>query len=481
MLSLRLLLLLLLAWPPASQAELPEAVAGKLRAAGIPDDALGVLVLRLADGAPLLSQGAERSMQPGSTMKLLTTQVAMDRLGPTYRGRSELRSSGPIMGNVLKGDLVLRGGADSDLTWEAFQGMLQTLRNRGVELIDGDLLLDRTYFNPPRPDVGAGPFDEAPEFEYNLIPDAILLNSNLLRFELQSDQSQVRVSMMPPLDRVSVSTDMLVSEQDCADWDKDWLPPEYVRDADGWIRVLLHGKFPRNCARTTAINVLDRVDFADRLFRILWTRMGGKFTGSTREAAAPPDARLLVDHQSRPWPVVMRDINKSSDNALSRLIYLVMGARSATDLDKGSPTAALSDRVARGWLKQRGIDDIGLVLENGSGLSRIERISPAQLAAVLSHASRTTFAPEFVASLPIAGVDGTMRLRLLDSPAAGHARLKTGTLNGVHGIAGYLPDAAGRMHVMVAFLNHPLASNALGRSVLDALADWVARSGAESR
>lgn len=471
--------LVLAAWLPAAQAQLPAAVAARLQAANIPDDAIGAVVLRLPDGAPLLTHGAERSLQPGSTMKLLTTLVALDRLGPTYRGRTELRSNGKIENAVLEGDLVVRGGGDTDLGWEAFQEMLQTLRHRGIETIRGDLLLDRRMFRPQRPDLGVAPFDEAPEFDYNLIPDALLLNGNLLRFELESDEHQIKLNMSPPLERVSVATDMTLVEQDCKDWDKDWLPPEYSRGADGSIRILLHGKYPKNCAKSPLINVLDRVDFADRLFRMLWTRLGGKFLGTTRDAAMPADTRLLAEHRSRPLPVVVRDINKLSNNALARMVYLVLGTAGDVDADAGIDTAVRSEQAVRAWLKQQAIDDRGLVLENGSGLSRLERMRPAQLAAILLSASRHTLAPEFLSSLPIAGVDGTMRLRLIDSPAAGRARIKTGTLHGVFAVAGYVPDAANRMCIVVALLNHEPTGNAVGRAILDALIDWVARSGAE--
>ncbi|MCX7172915.1 MAG: D-alanyl-D-alanine carboxypeptidase/D-alanyl-D-alanine-endopeptidase [Proteobacteria bacterium] len=471
--------LFLIAWLPATQAQLPEPVTGMLRAANIPEDAMGVVVLRLPDGVPLLTHGAERSMQPGSTMKLLTTLVALDRLGPTYRGRAELRTNGKVENNVLEGDLVLRGGGDTDLGWEAFQGMLQSLRNQGIETIRGNLLLDRRLFNPPRPDLGAAPFDEAPEFDYNLIPDALLLNGNLLRFELASDEHRLTVNMTPTLDRVTVGTDMTLVELDCKDWDKDWLPPEYIKADDGAIRVLLHGKYPKNCTKSPSINVLDRVDFADRLFRMLWTRLGGKFLGNTRDAAMPADTRLLAEHQSRPLPVVVRDINKQSDNALARMIYLTLGTASGGASDSSVATTQLSEQVVRAWLKEHGIDDQGLVLENGSGLSRLERIRPAQLAAVLLNASRNTLAPEYLSSLPIAGVDGTMRLRLLDSPAAGRARIKTGTLKGVFGVAGYVPDASNRPCIVVALLNHEPTGNAVGRAILDTLIDSVARSGAE--
>jgi len=473
--------LFLVTWLPATLAQLPEPVSSLLRAANIPEESIGVAVWRLPDGAPLLAHGAERSLQPGSTMKLVTTLVALDTLGPTYRGRTELRTTGKVENKVLEGDLVMRGGGDADLSWEAFQGMLLNLRNHGIEVIRGDLLLDRQMFRPSRPDLGAAPFDDAPEFDYNVIPDALSLNGNLLRFELESDDHQLKVSMTPPLDRVSVASDMTLNRQDCKDWDQDWLPPEYFKDADGSIRIMLHGKFPLNCTKSPSLNVLDRVDFADRLFRTLWKQLGGQFLGRTRDAATPPGARLLTEHRSRPYSVVLRDINKNSDNALARLTYLTLGALSgppAVDVDGDVDTVILAERAVRSWLKVHDIDGQGLVLENGSGLSRLERIRPVQLAAILLNASRSALAPEYLSSLPIAAVDGTMRLRLRDSPAAGRARVKTGTLTGVIAVAGFVPDASNRLNIVVALLNHELASNAIGRPILDALIDWVAHSGA---
>jgi D-alanyl-D-alanine carboxypeptidase/D-alanyl-D-alanine-endopeptidase (penicillin-binding protein 4) len=192
---------------------------------------------------------------------------------------------------------------------------------------------------------------------------------------------------------------------------------------------------------------------------------------------------LLAEHVSRALPEVLRDINKASDNTLARLLYLSLGSLS-TDAMLGSRpiilaapenTAARADLAVRQWLQRHNIDAAGLVLENGSGLSRLERISPAQMAAVLQAASSSPWAPEFLASLPIVGLDGTMRNRLSASPAAYRARIKTGTLKNVTAIAGYVQDADGRPCVVVAMINHDLANQG-GRAALDALIDWVAIS-----
>ena len=478
-----LLLSFLAACSGAAHAELPEPVARLLRAANIPDEAVGAVVLR--GNATVLTHGAERSMQPASTMKLVTTLVGLEQLGPIFRGRTELRSGADLVDGVLKGDLVLRGGADADFDADTLEHMLQTLRNQGVRKIRGDLILDRQLFQPARPDLGASAFDRTPEFRYNVVPDALLLNTNLLRIDLDAGERQLKLLMTPPLEGVSVSADMKLVDANCAQWEGGWRTPDYVRGADGKLNVVLHGSFPKNCIQSTNINVLDRQDYADRLFRATWRRLGGVFGGAVREAATPAGTRLLADHVARALPEVLRDINKNSDNTKARLLYLSLGSLEADAYfgsrplapDAGAADTALRARqTVRDWFQRHGIDERDLVLENGSGLSRSERIRPAQMAAVLQAGSRSAWAPEFLSSLPIAALDGTMRRRLGGSPAAARARIKTGGLDNVVAIAGYVPDANNQQCIVVAFINHELVGHGAGRAALDALIDWVASS-----
>jgi D-alanyl-D-alanine carboxypeptidase/D-alanyl-D-alanine-endopeptidase (penicillin-binding protein 4) len=483
-----LLPILLAAWLPA-HAQLPAAVASALRSATIPEEALSVVVLR--DQQTVLSHLADRPVHPASTMKLVTTLVSLDTLGPVFRGRTELRSSGTVQGDTLKGDLVLRGGADADFTTEALTGMLRSLRYQGIRRIDGRVVMDRQLFNPARPDIGAPPFDDAPEAYYNVIPDALLVNKNMLQLDLRSTGSSLKVSSLPEMDGVSVGADMRLVTADCANWDDGGQEPEVQRQPKGRIKVVLHGTFPKNCVASQSINVLDRQDYLDRLLRTTWKGLGGSIEGSTVDGATPPDTRLLAAHVARALPEIVRDTNKPSDNLLARTLFLSLGALEADPVlgsrpqagagdgtggsGSGGTTLARSEAVVRAWMRARGIDDTGLVLENGSGLSRIERITPVQLAGVLLAGQRSNWAPEFQASMPIVAIDGTMRRRLHDSPAAGRARMKTGTLKGVVAIAGYVTDANGRQCVVVAMINSDRVDNGRGRMVLDTLVDWVAR------
>jgi D-alanyl-D-alanine carboxypeptidase/D-alanyl-D-alanine-endopeptidase (penicillin-binding protein 4) len=480
----RLAPVLLLACLPVAHAQLPEPVSQAMLANGIGPEGLGAIVIR--GKQVVLAHGEQRAMHPGSTMKLLTTMAALDRLGPIFRARTELRATAEVVSGTLQGDLFVRGGADGDLSLDAMRDMLQTLRNIGIKKIEGNVVLDRELFRPARSDLGLPPFDEAPEFPYNVIPDALLINTNLVQVELRANSSRLQAVMLPEMEHISIASSLRLIDASCSKWEDGWKIPLVERSASGRIKVQLNGTFPRNCSKIIWLNVLDRNDFAERFIRTSWHKLGGKWTGEAATGATPPEARLLAEHVGRALPETLRDINKLSNNLLARSLFLSMGSLE-TDVELGSrplpftgeDTRLRAENTVRQWLRSYGVDDTGLVLENGSGLSRIERSSAAQMAAVLQIGLGSTWAPEYMASLPIVGLDGTMRNRLRDGPATSRARLKTGTLSGITAIAGYVPDANNQMCIVVGFINHPLAGNGRGRAVLDALVNWVARSGTE--
>jgi len=490
----------------SAHAALPEPIARLAAERGIPEGAIGALVLR--GDQVLVSNEASRTFTPASTMKLFTTMAGLELLGPQFRGRTELRTTGNVVDGVLHGDLVLRGGADGDFTADAFTHMLEKLRTKGIRRIEGNLVLDRQLWQPARADAGAPPFDESPEAYYNLIPDALLLNMNLQTLDISSDAKSVKASVLPELDNVRVRSELVLVDRDCAKWEDGWKIPEYVRNGSQ-LTVVLKGTFPRNCTRTNVVNVMDRTDYAERLFRSTWERLGGHFNGQAVEASAEQSrtfnsgaSTLLAEHVSRSLPEMVRDTNKLSDNGLARTIFLslgslqadpVLGSRPLPELADEAPTQphccateapppmttqTRAEMAIRTWLVGQGIDDIGMVFENGSGLSRIERFSPEQMAGLLKAAQKSLWAPEFLTSLPIAAIDGTMKRRLKESPAAMRARVKTGTLKNVVAIAGYVPDASGQQCIVVVMVNHDRAGNGNGRALVDGVIDWVSRSGA---
>ena len=462
--------------PTKAPDVLPEPVAALLQKANIPADAMAVWVFPvIGHSAPLLKHQVDRAMQPASTMKLVTTIVALDRLGRIHRGKTELRSAAKIDNGVLQGDLIIKGLADADLDLDAFANLLKTLRKKGINHIAGDVIVDRSLFQPSRLDIGVPPFDEASEFQYNVIPDALLLNFNLLSLELDSTSGALIAAIATPFENVVVRTDnMTIIAGACNKWEDTWkLPTVRKNTSTGVIEIALQGAFPANCTTSAQLNLLDKADYIDRHFRSVWKGLGGTLSGTFKEAEDALNMGVLAAHNSRVLPEVTRDINKKSDNALARQAYLLLGT--LAEGNQTGTTLARADATVRAWHARHGINSDGLVIENGSGLSRLERISPQQLGGMLEAAWRSDYAPEFMSSLPIVALDGTMRNRLKQSVASGRARLKTGTLRNVVALAGYVYDANNTPHVVVAMINH--ANTPFGGTrILDALIDWVAQS-----
>lgn len=463
-------LALAIAAPAAADDALPPAVLAALQRAGAGPAALAAVALPLQHAAPPWQHRAQVPLPPASTMKLVTSIVALDVLGPNHRGYTELRSAAPLAAGVLQGDLVIKGGADPELTPSALWALLTELRAAGVQQIAGDLIVDRTLFNPPRMDIGAPPFDEAPEFAYNVIPDALNLASALLPLELRSDASRVQAAAVPALPALAIDASAMTinAARPCADWDDDW-KPAVVTQAGATLQVKLHGAYPPNCTQRTRLQLIDRLELESRLFAAIWQQVGGSWSGRAREGTAPAGTRVLAARQGRPWGEVLRPLNKTSDNITTRMLYLSLAPAGSGD------TRAAADAAVRGWLTRHGIDHAGLVIDNGSGLSRSERIAPLTLASMLRAAWSGPHAADLMMSLPTVGVDGTMRNRLKQSPAAGRARLKTGTLRDVTALAGYVNDAQGRPWAVAMMVHHAQAARA--RPALDALVDHITRVG----
>jgi D-alanyl-D-alanine carboxypeptidase/D-alanyl-D-alanine-endopeptidase (penicillin-binding protein 4) len=316
------------------------------------------------------------------------------------------------------------------------------------------------------------------------VPDALGLAGSLLTLELDASGEPVTERAVPALPGLSVDASALRRiDGRCANWSAHWQGARREARPDGGTQLVLAGALPAGCTVRARLQLLDRAELTERLLRWAWTSLGGRWSGRTREPAeaaeVPPAPRLLARRQTRPWGEMLRHLNKQSDNEWTRLLYLELGAMAeAQDAPArvGATTAEAAEAAVRRWFVQQGIATEGLVLDNGSGLSRRERITPQALAELVRVMGQGPHAADFLMSLPTVGVDGTMRLRLREGPASGRARLKTGTLRDVAALAGVAYDDEGRPWAVAMMVNHPTRA-ARGRAVMDAWVDHVARHG----
>lgn len=444
--------------------DLPAPVASALRQAGIPASQVGVVVWEAGAAQPVLAFGDEHSFNPASTMKLMTSYAALELLGPAYTWKTEAWVDGALADGVLDGNLYLKGYGDPKLTLERFWLLLRELRSRGVHEIRGDLVLDQSFFVPADDDPAR--FDGQPRRAYNALPAALVVNFNTTLLRLTAEPNGVAAYADPLPHGVRLINNLLLDNAPCGEWrermDMEWLPD------NGASRLVLNGAFAAACGeKSTAINLGEASASVAGAFRALWQESGGRFSGTWRAGEVPAHARRLVLFESPPLVEVVRDLNKFSNNIMARSLFLSLGA-----VVGGAPgSLPKSASVVRDWLTRKGLQFPELVLENGSGLSRIERIRPRSMALLLLAAHNSPMFGELESALPIVAVDGTMKSRGKGSAVAGHAHIKTGTLEGVKTMAGYVFDQAGRRFVVVFFINHPKAAG--GGAAQDALLEWV--------
>jgi D-alanyl-D-alanine carboxypeptidase/D-alanyl-D-alanine-endopeptidase (penicillin-binding protein 4) len=460
---LSLLLPLITAAQPAST--LPEPVARALAQAGIPESAIGVYVHEIGAAEPVLAIGADRALNPASSMKLMTTYAGLEMLGPAYTWNTDILTDGTIAQDVLTGNLYLKGSGDPKLTLENFWLLLRGLRARGVRDIRGDLVLDRRLFTEESYDPAV--FDDQPTRPYNTGPSALLVNFKAvtLLFIPDAVTRTVRITTEPPLPQVQVINNLKLADGSCGDWISK-LRLDSQGNADS-ARLTFNGSYALDCGEgLRSFSVLGHRQYVGALFALLWRDLGGTFSGQVRDGATPEQARRLTTAKSPSMSEVIRDINKYSNNVMARQLFLTLGINNTTPASTGSAAASVKQ-----WLSLKGLAAPELVLENGSGLSRIERISARNLGTVLLNAYASPVMPELMASLPVAAVDGTLRKRMKSAEVAGQAHVKTGTLTGVRSIAGYVLNAQGNRTVVVFMVNHANAFNA--QAAQDAMLGWV--------
>ncbi|HXZ96095.1 MAG TPA: D-alanyl-D-alanine carboxypeptidase/D-alanyl-D-alanine-endopeptidase [Burkholderiales bacterium] len=454
---------------PAAAERLPVSLSRSLKSAGLDEAHVGIYVQQVNVKTPLLAYGADSPFNPASTMKLLTTYAALELLGPAFTWRTEFYALGTIEGGLLNGDLIIKGYGNPKLTLENFWLMLRELRQRGVREIRGNLVLDRGYFFTAS-NTDPGQFDNEPYRPYNVSPDALLLNFNSIRllFIPDSQNGTIRVVVDPLSEDIEIVNDMRLVDAPCGDWS-----PKLVTDIQITAKsalITLNGAYPTGCGEQTwYVALFEHSKFVYEVFKELWGELGGKLNGDVRELETPAQARFLFSGESVALGEVVRDINKWSNNVMARQLFLTIGAEAL----QAPATAEQSAQAIKQFLAKKGLVFPELVLENGAGLSRSERISAKHLGMLLSKAYQSPVMPELVASLPLIAVDGTMKKRLYYEDVAGMGHIKTGSLEGVRAIAGYLLDHKGRMMVVVCLINSPRAADA--EQFEDALLQWVYR------
>ncbi|MCG6861327.1 MAG: D-alanyl-D-alanine carboxypeptidase/D-alanyl-D-alanine-endopeptidase [Chromatiaceae bacterium] len=447
---------------------LPAPVAKQLRKHKIAPDDASFYVHKLSEAAPRIAFNADTPRNPASTIKLLTTTAGLGILGPTYSWKTVAYAEGTIAQGRLEGNLIIKGYGDPNLTPEALWRLLWGIRERGVETIVGDLILDNSYFEPLQ--AGRGDFDGNPNSAYNALPSALSVNLQTTRIHLTKDDpnGDVRVFTDPPLANLSVDNRLRLVNAPCKR--KYHKPTVSLVEEDSRATLRLTGTFATDCGESTYEQLLlEPTQHIAGAIVALWRTIGGRIEGAVREGTLPAGSQKIYALSSPSLEEVIRLINKRSNNLMARTLFLTLGAerlRAPGSLPK-------SRRAVIDWLDERGLTFPELVLDNGSGLSRETRISARSMGRLLGYVYAGPNMSELLSSLAIAGVDGTMRKRFRKSSLKGRAHIKTGTIRGGTGIAGFVLDRLGERWIVVSLINNKRLQTWRGKDVENTLLRWV--------
>jgi D-alanyl-D-alanine carboxypeptidase/D-alanyl-D-alanine-endopeptidase (penicillin-binding protein 4) len=446
------------ALPLGSIAAVPAGITQAIAAQRLPSSAVSFVILDADSGHVVMSQNADTPRSPASTIKTVTTFAALDILGPTYLWQTRAWTH--------EGDLFLQGGGDPYMTMERWWSFVHGLRTAGLKSIRGDIVIDDTAFSLSKEDPGA--FDGRPNRSYNVLPAALMVNFQSIDFKLlaDADSRQVQVIADPNPVNLDVENHIRFAPGRCTG---SAGRVDFQVASAQWDRVVFSGALSPHCAaRSFARVLLTPAAYAFGTFVELWRESGGEFTGKLRLEPTPADAKPIFSFDSLSLGEIVRLTNKHSSNLMARHLLLTLGKErygEPATVEKG--VAAIAD-----WGHERGFDLAGMEIDNGSGLSRSTHISVLQMAAILNAAYHSRFAPEYLASFPLAGMDGTLRARMKSSPA-GSVRLKTGHLDSVSGVAGYVTNAAGKTYILVSLVNHVRADFGAAEPVHAALVAWI--------
>ncbi|MGC8863818.1 MAG: D-alanyl-D-alanine carboxypeptidase/D-alanyl-D-alanine endopeptidase [Armatimonadota bacterium] len=448
------ILSLLLAWLSAAlHAQVPsDKIDEILNDPNLSHGLQAIVIRSLKTGRTLYERNADKAMIPASNMKLLVSATALDRLGPDFTFQTALRATGPVnKRGVLEGDVVLVGGGDPVLETGDLTNFAKQLKAKGVRKITGSVIGDDSMFDDER--LGwAWTWADLPYY-YSSEVSALNLNRNAVAvwvYPGKQPGAPAVVTCDPPTSYVEIENSAITGEPGSEK--TIWVNRRLGRNV---IRV--GGSIPAGTKVTHAeqmITVCEPALYAAHILRDELCKQGIVVLGGVRPGKSPPGACLLCSHTSPPLSKILALLNKPSDNLIAEVLLKTLGA-----VLKGKGTWAAGAEVEKEFLAQIGLDLTGINIADGSGLSRMNYVTARNIVDLLTQMSQHKHAQVFIESLPVAGVDGTLRSRMKGTAAEGNVRAKTGYLSKVSTLSGYLTTRSGERLVFSILMNHHLCSN----------------------
>lgn len=438
-------------------ATVPFEVEQLLFKHNVPSQELSLYIQEFNQAEPLVALNIDTPRNPASVAKLLTTGAGLSAFGSDFRWQTQFFIDAPVQNGVLNGNLYVKGGGDPFLVEERLQQALRDLQGRGLQQINGNLVLDDSLFNLSASEKNPYAFDGEGQAEYNAIPHPLMVNFRLVDLIVSGKSASFR----PNVRGWKINNQLQLTKAKCR-MGNIAVSAKLDRQADGSAVVNVVGRLPKACPPQSLKMVFgDGNEVFGAWFQDMWQQMGGVMTGKALSGRVPQNAKLFYAHQSVPLSQAIASMNQHSNNVMTRQLFLTLSPQKPATL-KGGQQGALQA------LQKVGVQTQGIVLENGSGLSRIERVSVRQLMQLLKGLAQN---PDFVQSMAVSGESGTLKNRFKHQPLHGKIYGKTGTIKNVRAFAGYVQSASGRWF-MIAIIGNGASASA-SRNLQDDVFKWL--------
>ena len=435
-----------------------------LKKSGIPNSDLGIYV---ADGegdkTTILDLNSSKKMIPASVTKLATSGAVLRHFPPGSKMKTQLLATAASEGSTLKGDLYLRGGGDPSFVSENMWYLVNVFTRSGIKTIDGDIVVDDSLFDDLRFDPSRQ--SERVDRAYDAPTGAMSFNWNSVNIFIRPAAKAGEPAMVT-LDPENGYTHLKAKVETVAAGKNSSIEADRDESKDGDLLVV-RGRIAVDSKEMVIYKNITHPDlWAGENLKSFLAERGIIVKGKVRAGGVPKAARLLAESEGHSIEQILADMNKFSNNFVAEMLTKNMGA-----LNSPPGTIEKGMVVIRDYLKSLGLGEKDFDLYNPSGLTRKNQITPQALWRVLNDLrSQFQYQPEFLSSLPIAGIDGTLKKRMKDSPAERTVRAKTGFLTGVVSLAGYAGRGDGAV-IPFVFMYNGSRDPAKVRQVFDELAE----------
>ena len=452
----------------SAQADIPYELNEKLKAYPINPANYSIHIQEVHSSQPIVSWNSHKQRKPASVIKLLTTYSGVLALGYDYRWETKFFHTGYIRAGVLRGDIYVKASGDPSLSTKDIAPIVEQIKESGIHKILGSIIIDRSIFSVASKSNSG--FDRNTYSPYNAMPDAMMFNKRKSTICITPRGRSVRIDRDIPDHSYKIVNKLKMVNGSCRRG-RSWPRVNIKTNHSGRSTIFLSGRLSKRCGRRTICKV---VSMPHRAFYYALKnglkKAGVKFEGTLKLKKVPKKAKYLFSHKSERLEKIISTIAKKSDNLMARQLMLTLGAKSFSP----PSTTFKSRKAVKKILNKYHILERGTTfIDNGSGLSRVARVTAQSLNNLLIHGALSGNASRWMNTLSIAGIDGTIRKRFKYSTVYGRAWMKTGTIRGVANIIGYVEGSSGQIYSVVVLVNDRRSAQ-YGRKLANTVIEWVA-------